>query len=70
MAGASGLNKAQKATEVLSGMSAESLVAVSKEMGHEMTMGQARMMAKFVSFIGFVPCSCAEREERASSFCQ
>ena len=51
MAGASGLNKAQKATEVLSGMSAESLVAVSREMGHEMTMGQARMMTKFVSFI-------------------
>merc|ERR1712176_552707 len=48
------VEKIQKATEVLSGLSTESVMGVSKQMGYEMTEGQAKMMTTFVAFVSKV----------------
>merc|ERR1711977_357853 len=52
--GSSKVEKIQKATEVLSQMSPETVMGVSKEMGYEMSEGQAKMMTTVVSFISTV----------------
>ncbi|QDZ18344.1 tetratricopeptide repeat domain-containing protein [Chloropicon primus] len=51
MESSSKIEKIAKATEVLSEMSTESFMGVSKQMGYEMSEKQARMMTTFARFV-------------------
>ena len=66
MAGGDGskLEKMAAATEVFGGMTAESIQAVSKEMGHELSDSQAQLMRRFVAFVAFVLKSLVALQKR------